>query len=102
MPVFHGVRQEDTATPTPGLHTCRVNTPADVRALWLHRLITSPMEKLVNLLYGRLFPVHDLLSQAAAGQQLPEGPAIGQLSNSALLKAKKLWTVAMCDLICLT
>lgn len=79
MLLFHDVRQKSMATWTPGLRTCRVNTPADVRALWLHRLVTSPMEKLVSLLYGRLFPLHDLLSQAAAGQQLPEGPAKGEL-----------------------
>ncbi len=58
------------------LVSCRVDTLADVRALWLHRLVTVPMAKLVNLLYGRLLPLHHLLAQAAAGQDLPEGAAL--------------------------
>lgn len=50
--------------------------------MWLHRLVTVPVTKLVNLLYGRLLPLHEVLSQAAAGQDLPQGAAMSARSPS--------------------
>ena len=52
-------------------------TRADERALWLQRLLTSPVAALVDLVHGRLLPFTDLLSAAAAGEELPQGSALG-------------------------
>ncbi len=56
-----------------------VETRADERALWLQRLLVAPVAALVDLVHGRLLPLGDLLSAAAAGQELPQGPALGAL-----------------------
>ena len=63
------------------LFSRRVETSADLRALWLHRLVTTPVAKLVNLLYGRLLPLDHLLSEAASGHTHPEGAAISAPSK---------------------
>ncbi|KAK9908279.1 hypothetical protein WJX75_005414 [Coccomyxa subellipsoidea] len=66
----------------------RVETSADLRALWLHRLVTTPVAKLVNLLYGRLLPLDHLLSEAASGHTHPEGAAIIPRSCDGLTAEK--------------
>jgi len=54
----------------------------DTRALWLHRLTSWPVSRLVGLVHGALLPLHDLLNAAAAGEAIGQGPDIGELSIS--------------------
>jgi hypothetical protein len=70
------------------MHAHRVETSADVRALWLHRLATSPAARLVSLLHGRLFPLTDLLAAAAAGEEPPQGHASGERPRPVSVQAE--------------
>jgi len=60
----------------------RPDSMPDTRALWLHRLTSWPVSRLVGLVHGALLPLHDLLNAAAAGEPIGQGPDIGELSIS--------------------
>lgn len=62
-----------------GQCACRPETLPDTRALWLHRLTSSPVSKLVGLVHGRLLPLHDLLSAALTGEHVAQAATAGGL-----------------------
>eukprot|EP00884_Botryococcus_braunii_P013212 jgi/Botrbrau1/21892/Bobra.0249s0021.1 len=45
---------------------------ADVRAAWLAAFLTAPVEKLLPLVYPRLFPLHFLQQEGSSDPELPE------------------------------
>ena len=62
-----------------GHFACRPETLPDTRALWLHRLTSSPVSKLVGLVHGRLLPLHDLLSTALTAEHVAQAATAGGL-----------------------
>ena len=64
---------------------CRPETLPDTRALWLHRLTSSPVSRLVGLVHGRLLPLHDLLSAALAGGHVTPAGTAGWLRGTLAL-----------------
>ncbi len=58
---------------------CRQDSLPDMRALWLHRLTSSPVARLMGLVHGMLLPLHDLLNAAAAGEPIGQGLDISKL-----------------------
>ena len=59
----------------------RPDSLPDTRALWLHRLTSLPVARLMNLVHGALLPLHDLLDAAAAGEPIGQGPDISELMS---------------------
>ena len=64
---------------TQGLCLYRPDSLPDVRALWLHRLTSSPVARLMGLVHGMLLPLHDLLNAAADGEPIGQGIDISEL-----------------------
>ena len=68
----------------------RPDSLPDTRALWLHRLTSSPVARLMGLVHGALLPLHGLLNAAASGEEIGQGPDIGRLTSSCISASRLL------------